>query len=81
VESLAEDFKLSACGRQPPHYSLCYLILFVHFVFVFHVLFRSSVCHSSLGERSYVMPDLHHSSGIVFLYTLGTMYHFSLGVW
>jgi hypothetical protein len=41
------------------------------------VFFRLSVCHSCLGERSYVMPDLRHSFGIVFLDTLGTMCHFS----
>jgi hypothetical protein len=32
------------------------------------------------GEFFYGTPDLHHPFGIVFLVTLGTMYHFSLGV-
>jgi hypothetical protein len=32
------------------------------------------------GAFFYGTPDLHRSFGIVFLVTLGTMCHFSLGV-
>jgi hypothetical protein len=42
--SLAEDVKLSACGRHPSFFPYV-LILFVLFS-------RYSVCHSSLGEHS-----------------------------
>ena len=78
MESLAEDYKLSACGRQPSLFSLLFDLVglfWVCFLCVFQVK-----CNSSLGERSYVMPDLRHSFGIVFLDILGTMCHFSLGV-
>ena len=50
-ESLAEDFKLSACGRQPSLFCLLFDPV-CPFCSVFHVFCRSSVCHSSLGERS-----------------------------
>jgi hypothetical protein len=52
VESLTEDFKLSTCGRQPLLFSLSFDLACL-FLFLF---FRSSVCYSSLGERS---PMLH----------------------
>ena len=50
-ESLSEDFKLSACGRQPSLFSLL-IDLVCLLCFVFHVFFRSSVCHSTLKGRS-----------------------------
>jgi hypothetical protein len=79
---LAKDDKLSACGRQPtfPFILLSlYFCLFVCFAFV--VFFKTSVCHSSLGGAFfYGTPNLYHPFGIVFLVTLGTMCHFSLGV-
>jgi hypothetical protein len=43
MTSLAEDVKLSACGRHPS------LFLHVDFVCLF-LFFRLSVCHPSLGE-------------------------------
>ena len=52
VESLAEDFKLSACGRQPSLFSLPFYLFFVYFVFVSLMFFMSSVYHTSLGERT-----------------------------
>jgi hypothetical protein len=54
INSLAEDCKLNACGRQPiATFSFCYhLIWFSYFVFVVIVFFRKSVYRSSLGERS-----------------------------
>ena len=85
MKSLAEDYKLSAWGKQPfiTFSFCCHLIWFISFafVFVFVVFFRTCAFYSSLGERS---PMLHqtlcHSFSIVFLATLGTMCHFSLGV-
>ena len=42
-----------------PYYIPCHLILFVYFIFVFVVFFRSTVfCHSSLGKHS---PTLHQT--------------------
>jgi hypothetical protein len=76
MESLAEDLKLSACGRQPSFFSLSFdLICFVLFVFV-----RNKCLLFKFGEAfSYVTPDLRRPFSIVFLATLGTMCHFSLG--
>ena len=79
MESLAEDFKLSTCWRQPSSFSLLF-DLGVSVLFFVIVFFRSSVCSSLRGASSYVMPDLRRSSGIVFLDTLETMCHFSLGM-
>jgi hypothetical protein len=45
MTSLAEDVKLSACGRHPSSF------LHVDFVCLF-LFFRLSVCHPSLGEFS-----------------------------
>jgi hypothetical protein len=82
IESLAEDYKLSAYGRQPivPFSFCCHLIWLSYFVFVVIVFFRKSVYRSSLGECS---PTLHptYAAHLVFYpNTLGTMCHFSLGV-
>jgi hypothetical protein len=59
IESLAKDYKLNACRRQPfvTFSSVLSLdmVLFV-FVFVFVVFFRTCALYSSLGERS---PTLH----------------------
>jgi hypothetical protein len=64
-----------------PHYFSCNLILFVCFVFFFSCVFQVKCLPFKFGGAfSYVMPNLRHSSGIVFLDTLGTMCHFSLGV-
>ena len=61
--------------------SFDFVCLFVCFVVVFVVFFRISVLHSSLGRTfSYVTPNVCCPFGIVFLATLGTMCHFSLGV-
>jgi hypothetical protein len=51
VESLVEDFELSVCRRHPSLFSLLFDLV-CPFCFVVHVLFRSSVYHSSLGEHS-----------------------------
>jgi hypothetical protein len=75
VESLAEDFKFSAYGRQPSLFSLLFDL--VCFSCVFQV---KCLPFKFKGAFSYVVPNLNHSSGIVFLGTLGTMCHFSLGV-
>ena len=86
MESLIEDYKLSACGRQPFvtfSFLLSFdLVLFCFVLFCFVLcFFRKHVCYSSLGELlSYVTPDLHRPFGIVFLATLETICHFSLGV-
>jgi hypothetical protein len=79
VESLAEDLKLSACGKQPSFtYSLSFDLV-CEFCFV--VFTRTHVCYSSLGEHSFTsQPTCATHFGIVFLATLGTMCHFSLGV-
>jgi hypothetical protein len=82
VDSLAEDCKLSACGRQPiTTFSFCcHLIWFSYFVFVVIVFFRKSIYRSSLGERS---PTLHSTFAahlVLYPNTLGTICHFSLGV-
>jgi hypothetical protein len=76
VTSLAEDVKLSACGRHPSLFSLSF-----DFVFFFSFAFQVKCLPSKFGGAfSYILPNLHHSSSIVFLGTLGTMCHFSLGV-
>jgi hypothetical protein len=59
-----------------PHSFPCHLILFVCFVFV---LQDKCLPFKFGGAFFYVTPDLHHPFGIIFLVTLGTMYHFSLG--
>jgi hypothetical protein len=66
VESLAEDFKLSACGRQPSLFFLCYLTSFVHFVLFLCVFQVKCLPFKFGGAFSYVVPDLHLPSGIVF---------------
>jgi hypothetical protein len=74
VASLAEDVKLNACGRHPSFFPYV-LILFVCFVFQVKCLqFKFG------GAFSYILPNLLHSSGFLFLDTLGIMCHFSLGV-
>jgi hypothetical protein len=75
VESLAEDFKLSACGRQPSLFCvfMCYLISFVQFVLFLCVFQVECLPFKFGGTFSYVMPDLRHPAGMVFLITLGTM--------
>jgi hypothetical protein len=72
VESLAKDFKLSACGREA----------FVIVIFYLFIYFFQVKCQPFKFEEvlSYATPDLRLSSSIVFLDTLGTMCHFSLGV-
>jgi hypothetical protein len=80
MESLAEDFKLSACGRQPSLFFLCYLILFLLCVLFLCVFQVKCLPFKFGGAFSYVVPDLRHPAGIVFLVTLRTMCHFSLGV-
>jgi hypothetical protein len=78
VTSLAEDIKLSTCGRHPSLFFLSfYSVCLICFCFVFQVKCLPSKFG---GAFSYVLPNLCHSSGIVFLDTLGTMCHFSLGV-
>ena len=63
-----------------PHYFPCYLILVCLFCFCYCVFQVKCLSFKFEGVLSYAMPDLRRSSGIVFLDTLGTMYHFSLGV-
>jgi hypothetical protein len=80
MESLAEDLKLSACGRHPSLFSLLLDLVYL-FCFCFHCVFQEKCLPFKFGRAlSYVMPDLRRSSSIVFLDTLGTMCHFSLGV-
>jgi hypothetical protein len=75
-ESLAEDLKLSACGRQPSLFSLS-----LDCLFQFCCVFQDECLPFKFGEAfCYVILDLRHPIGIVFLVTLGTMCHFSLGV-
>ena len=74
MESPAEDFKLIARGRQPSFFSLLFDLVCL-FCFIFQV---KCLPFKFGGAFSYVVPDLCHSSGIVFLETLGTMCHFSL---
>jgi hypothetical protein len=69
IESLAEDCKLSACGRQPivPFGFCCHLIWCSYFVFVVIVFFKKSVYRSSLGERFLALHPtyIHRPSSIV----------------
>jgi hypothetical protein len=68
---LAEDVKLSACGR---HLSLCYLFYFWHCVFqVLCLPFKFG------GAFFYATPELTRSLGIVNLVTLWAMCHFKFG--
>jgi hypothetical protein len=78
VESLAEDFKLSAYGRQPLLFSLLFDLVGL-FCVCFSCVFQVKCLPFKFGGLFYVMPYLRHSSSIVFLDTLGTMCHFSLG--
>ena len=48
---------------------------FLSFDFVFVVLFRIGVLHSSLGDVLRVLPKVFSPFGIVFLTILGTMCH------
>jgi hypothetical protein len=80
MESLAEDLKLSACGRQPLFFSKSFDLICL-FCFVCVVFFRNKCLLFKFEEAfSYVTPDLSHPFGIVCLNTLGTMCHVSLGV-
>jgi hypothetical protein len=78
VTSLAEDVKLSACGRYPSLFFLSFdFVYLICFCFIFQVKCLPSKFG---GVFSYILPNLRPSYGIVFLDTLGTMCHFSLGV-
>jgi hypothetical protein len=71
VESLAEDLKLSATGRQPSLFSLSFDLVCL-FCFCFRCVFQVKCLSFKFGGAfSYVTSDLHRSSGIVFLDTLG----------
>jgi hypothetical protein len=74
VTSLAEDVKLSTCGR---HSSL--FLLSFDFVICFCFFQVKCLPPKFGGAFSYVLPNLHHPSGIVFLGTLGTLCHFWCG--
>jgi hypothetical protein len=65
--SLAEDVKLSTCGKHP---SLFYLFYFWHCVFQLCLPFKFG------GALFYAMPNLTRSLGIVILVTLWTLCHF-----
>ena len=83
VKSLAEDYKLSTCGRQPIvtfSFFCCHLIWFSYFVFVVIVFFRKSTYNSSLGERSRTLHPTYTAHLVLYPDTLGTMCHFRLGV-
>jgi hypothetical protein len=74
----SSNFKLSACGRHSSLFSLSFdfvCLICICFCFLGKV-FAIQVWGSVLLH----LPNLRHSSGIVFLDTLGTMCHFSLGV-
>jgi hypothetical protein len=60
-----------------PHSFTYHLILFVCFVFVFQ---ERCLPFKFGGEFFFDTPDLHRPFDIVFLDTLRTMCHFSLGV-
>jgi hypothetical protein len=79
MESLAEDFKLSACGRQPSSFDSLSFDLVVWFLFLLCFLGQVSAIQV-WGACSYITPDLCRPFGIVFLATLRIMFHFSLGV-
>jgi hypothetical protein len=80
MKSLAKNFKLSFCGRQPSLCSLSFDLVCL-FCFYFCCIFQVKCLPFKFrGEFSYVTSDLCRSSGIVFLDTLGTMCHFSLGM-
>ena len=68
-------------GGNPHYFSLLFNLVgpfcFVLFLCVFQVM---CLPFKFGGAFSYVVPDLCHPVGIVFLVTLGTMCHFSLGV-
>ena len=64
-------------GGTPHYFSLLFDFVCVVFVLVFQV---KCLPFKFGGAFSYVLPNLHHSSGIVFLDILGTMCHFSLEV-
>jgi hypothetical protein len=82
IESLAEDYKLSAYGRQPivPFSFCCHLIWCSYFVFVVIVFFRKSVYRSSLGKHFLALHPTYIAHLVLYPDTLRTMCHFSLGV-
>jgi hypothetical protein len=75
IESLAKDYKLSACGRQPiVSFSFCcHLIWCSYFVFVVIVFFKEFVYCSSLGECFPALHLTYTAHLVLFPDTLGTM--------
>jgi hypothetical protein len=73
IESLAEDYKLSAYERRPivPFIFCCHLIWCSHFVLVVIVFFRKSIYHSSLGERFPMLHPTYTAHLVLYQDTLG----------
>jgi hypothetical protein len=79
VTSLAEEVKLSTCGRHPSLFFLSFDFVCLFFFII--ICFSGKVfALQVLGSVLFHLPSLHLSSNIVFLDILGTMCHFSLGV-
>jgi hypothetical protein len=66
-------------GGNPHYFSLLFNLV-SPLCFVFMCLSGKMSTIQVGGAFSYVVPDLRHPTGIVFLVTLRTMCHFSLGV-
>ena len=75
-----KTLNLALVGGNPHYFSFCYLILFLLCVLFLRVFQVKCLSFKFGGAFSYVVPDLRHPAGIVFLVTLRTMCHFSLGV-
>jgi hypothetical protein len=68
-------------GGNPHYFSLFFDLVSPLCFVLFLCVFQVKCLPFKFGEAFfYVVPDLHHPAGIVFLVTLGTMCHFSLGV-
>ena len=75
-----KTLNLALVGGNPHYFSLLFNLVCPS-CFVFLCVFQVKCLSFKFGGAfSYVVPDLRHPSGIVFLVTLGTMCHFSLGV-
>jgi hypothetical protein len=68
-----KTLNLALVGGNPHYFFMCYLILFVQFFLFLRVFQVECLLFKFGGTFSYIMPDLRHPAGIVFLVTLGTM--------
>jgi hypothetical protein len=72
---------LALVGGNPHSFPDYLILLYFVYWFCFCCVFQYQCLPFKFGGAfSYIVPDLHHIFGIVFLVTLGTMCHFSLGV-